>query len=339
VKSETRMSLKYSIIVCTYNRQNIIEICLKSICLLNKSGDCDFEVLIVDNNSTDATGATVREFLSCLSAELQGKWHYHLERSQGLSHARNRGISESQGEWLVFLDDECELDKEWLTRLHVKITINSPLMLGGPYRGKFLPSADRSDYARGYLEKYGDSHHLRDRWPSRWLQKPGLSGGNMAIRRDVLQTVGGFDPELGMSGTQMRYGEETELQLRILTRYGPRSIYYSPDLLLVHYIRPDKTGLRTSFHSCVQRARNVSNLQRDARNSKKLSVAELFSKIWILIRRLADLLVFLSVQYMQTIFTKGGISNPIYEAVQNGKLQACLQIGMTLFDQLGRRRP
>lgn len=324
------MTKMFSIIICTYNRAKILEICLNSVANLAKNDNFDYEVLIIDNNSTDDTKKTTEDLISTFPDDRQSGWAYHLETKQGLSHARNRGIAESRGDWLIFLDDECDVRADWLMRLQRIMDRENPVMLGGPYRGKFLPGVDRSRYAKGYLERYGDSYHLRDAWQERWLSKPGLSGGNMAIRRDLLEELGSFDPAFGMSGGKLRYGEETDLQLRILARHPVHSIYYSPDLELIHYIRPEKTGLRPSFESCVQRARNVATLQSSSRSRQNLSWLELLSQIWILIRRTAGLLAFLCVQYIQTLITRDNVVRPVYEAIHSGKLQAFLQIAITV---------
>jgi len=332
------MKTKFSIVICTYNRCKILEICLNSVALLEQHDGFDYEVLIVDNNSGDNTRETAETFVAALPETLRSKWSYHHETRQGLSHARNRGIAESRGDWLVFLDDECELEPDWLTRVHRIVKDKAPVMVGGPYRGRFLPDLDPSLYARGYLESYGDSHHLRDNWPEGWLTKPGLSGGNMAIKRDLLEQVGFFDPAFGMTGATMQYGEETELQMRVLAVFPGGGIFYSPDLELVHYIRPEKTGLRASFKSCVQRARNVASLQRSKTRLNRPTLSDQLSKVWILTRRGAGLTTFLGARFIRAGLSGDTFARPIYEAVHSGKLQAFLQIAMTVGELLRPER-
>ncbi|XHC10784.1 glycosyltransferase family 2 protein [Labrenzia sp. ac12] len=334
-----QMKTMFSIIICTYNRSDILSICINSIAKLNKNKNFDYEILIVDNNSKDATQKAVQDFFLTLPSIQRNKWSYHLERLQGLSNARNRGVSESRGNWLVFLDDECDVDADWLDRLYCVIGHKSPVMVGGPYRGKYLPEIDKRHYAKGFLEKYGDSYHIRDDWQERWLSKPGLSGGNMAIRRDLLEKVGTFDPNFGMSGSETRYGEETELQLRILALCPNNSIYFSPDLELIHYIRPEKTRLLASLQSCIQRAKNVANLQRSHPQYASSSSNLLLLKLWILVRRSFELMIFVAVQFLKAGVKRAPFSRPCYEVIYSGKLQALVQVAFSVVDIVRHNRP
>ncbi|HPH15918.1 MAG TPA: glycosyltransferase family A protein, partial [Bacteroidales bacterium] len=94
--------MKLSIIVSTYNRESYILDALMSL----KDQSCnygDYEVLIIDNNSTDTTPLLCMQFLQ-QKGELQA--HYYKETMQGLSYARNRGIALANGEIIAFLDDD-----------------------------------------------------------------------------------------------------------------------------------------------------------------------------------------------------------------------------------------
>lgn len=324
------MNPQYSLIICTYNRHKVLAICLESIARLVAPADVQFEVLLIDNNSQDATPQTFSDIRKGLPEDQSENWSYFLEKKQGLSHARNRGFDESSGKWLVFLDDECELEPDWIARLHREIEKHAPLMIGGPYRGKFLPNINLSDYAPDFLERYGDSYHLRDHWPGRWLLKPGLSGGNMAVRRDTLEKAGLFDPDLGMSGSKISYGEETELQIRILENKPDHSIYYSPELALVHYIRPEKTGVRQALVGCIQRAKNVANLKYAQISAEGKVRNALLPQSWILIRRFLALAFYFGSSFLRACFKRDFMSRPIYDAIYSGKLQALLQVALTI---------
>jgi glycosyltransferase involved in cell wall biosynthesis len=324
------MKTKYSIIVCTFNRCDILKICLDSIANLDVSAHSNVQVILVDNNSTDRTKHYFDKIANKFSPNSNFDWKYCFEIRQGLSHARNKGIAESHGEWLIFLDDECDLKRDWLLCLDYKIKAHSPMMIGGPYRGKFLPNIDKSRYARGFLERYGDSHHLRDSWLEGSLFKPGLSGGNMSIRREALEKVGLFDPDLGMSGKKIGYGEETEMQIRILEMAPQNGIFYSPDLALIHYIRPEKTNLRSGLVSCIQRAQNIAHLKYKELVSNDSIRSDLLPQIWILIRRFLALVVFAGSSFFRSCLRRDFMSRPVYEVIYSGKLQALLQVALTI---------
>lgn len=88
-------SLDVSIVICTFNRADLLRECLQS--LTNQNEDISrIPVIVVDNNSTDATAKTVREF----ERKLPGL-KYVFEPEQGLSHARNRGFKEAETKWVA----------------------------------------------------------------------------------------------------------------------------------------------------------------------------------------------------------------------------------------------
>ena len=93
---------KLSVIVCTYNRDKYIK---KTLRYLNEQSidPRAYEVLIIDNNSTDNTAVLCKDFIT---AGNHDHFHYYLEENQGHTHARNRGIKESKGEYIAFLDDD-----------------------------------------------------------------------------------------------------------------------------------------------------------------------------------------------------------------------------------------
>ncbi len=99
--------LSYSLIVCTYNRSDYLKETIESV-LSNSKDRNNFELVIIDNNSTDDTFATVQQYFHFLRLK------YYLEKEQGLSFARNRGIKEAKNEIIVFLDDDIDIDKDYL---------------------------------------------------------------------------------------------------------------------------------------------------------------------------------------------------------------------------------
>ena len=97
-----------SLSICTYNRSDSLRETLDSVCSLNNRERLT-EVLIVDNNSTDATAAIVASYASKLPIRRV------VETAQGLSYARNRALKEFKGEILLFTDDDVCLDVDWLS--------------------------------------------------------------------------------------------------------------------------------------------------------------------------------------------------------------------------------
>ena len=190
-----------------------------------------YEVIVVDNNSTDGT----RQHIVGI-----GRQHSHVrycfEAQQGLSHSRNTGFQAARGLYVAYIDDDCTVPQEWLDIAHQVIVHVAPAIFGGPYRPFY-----QSLKPRWYLDRYGTyddgpiSHVLdEDHY---------LSGTNLFIRRSLLEQLGGFNTAVGMAGTRLGYGEETSLQRRVRNEHPHEMIYYEPRLKVSHLVRPEKMRL------------------------------------------------------------------------------------------------
>jgi glycosyltransferase involved in cell wall biosynthesis len=223
-------SLLISVAVCTRNRGNMLRGLLED--LASQDIDpSDYEILIVDNNSSDETQSIARAF----HPENVNARYFH-EPFIGLSNARNRGWKEARGNYVAYVDDDCRIPGEWLKNAKDIIERHSPHVFGGPYHAYF--NSRRPKWFR-----YGDH------WPwdeERFLEIPefgGLTGGNIFILRTLLETLGGFDPNLGMKGNNLAYGEETELLKRISALKPTPLLYYDPKLTVKHLVAPEKMSM------------------------------------------------------------------------------------------------
>ena len=317
--------MRFSIIVCTYNRAPILELCGRSWEQLDALEHDTSELIVVDNNSSDSTQEVAASLVNRISARPGWSSVYRFEATQGLSAARNRGARDARGEWLVYIDDECIIPPNWLTRLDVHIRTKNPDMIGGPYKGKFLPGFEENAYPRAFQERFGDSHQRRDGWPDQWLTKPGLSGGNLAIRKETLIQLGGFNEGLGMSGAVIGYGEETELQVRLL-REGTRRIYYARDLELVHLVRPEKASVRAALSMARRRAQAVAMLQSaEAQMNGEQGFIRRLRLGWVCTRRCVELAVRLAASSAFAVVSGVPIATVVHEEVHSGRVQAALQ--------------
>ena len=119
----------FSVVICTYQRADLLKTALQSLC--QQSLDCaEYEVIVIDNNSTDHTQAIAEAFVNRLP-----NFKYHLEPNQGLSHARNRGWREAQGTYVAYIDDECKVPGRWLEAAKRLVDERNPGVLGGPFFG------------------------------------------------------------------------------------------------------------------------------------------------------------------------------------------------------------
>lgn len=242
-----------SLVICTYNREEILKVTLPSLLELIIPNDVELEVIIVDNNSNDNTSNFVKEFIARSNMNIS----YVFESIQGLSQARNTGYMRSKGEYIVYIDDECILPKKWLKEAVIIINNESPAFLGGPYFGKYLPGDD----SPWFKESYGDSYIIQYGLPNGSMQGKYLSGGNLFVRRDVFQKIGLFDVELGMDGETINYGEEVDFQKRFIEATENEVIWYDEKVFLWHSIRSEKMSMWFLFKDALIRGASTAELQ------------------------------------------------------------------------------
>jgi len=213
-----------SVIVCTYNRRDLLAGCLQS---LGGQLLCParFEVVVVDNNSDDDTAAVVARHRAMLP-----NLRYVFEPTQGLSHARNRGSAVAVGTHLVYVDDDTRLPATYLSCVLDTIERNQPDLLGGPvypFYTEAKPPWFKDHYEiRKYTEVSGFSTTC------------GVSGMNFVIRKDLLGHLGGFDPSLGMRGAEQGFGEERKVleTYRAVTPLDQQRVYYDLDCMVLHHV-------------------------------------------------------------------------------------------------------
>lgn len=224
-----------SVVLCTYNRYELMAAALRSVCEQTMN-PFSYEVIVVDNNSTDRTKQYVAEVSGRHARVL-----YCFEGKQGLSHSRNTGFRTARGRYVAYIDDDCTVPKEWLAIAQEIIERIGPALFGGPYHPSY-----NSPKPRWYRDGYG-SYDCGSTARSLSTNEY-LTGTNMFIRRAVLEQLGGFSPEVGMAGQQLGYGEEIAIQ-RLYRRECPSEIiHYDPRLGVSHLVRPEKMTLLWCAH-------------------------------------------------------------------------------------------
>ena len=132
-------TMTISFIICTYNRERYIYECLSR--LAKNTAQAGWEIVLVNNNSTDKTAAECERFVKDYKPE---NYRYFVEKQQGLSFARNRGIAEAKGEWLVFLDDDAMVEPDYIANLQRNIeTHPEAKAFGGPIEPFFEGEAPK----------------------------------------------------------------------------------------------------------------------------------------------------------------------------------------------------
>jgi glycosyltransferase involved in cell wall biosynthesis len=187
-----------------------------------------WEVLVVDNNSTDLTRQVVEGFVS----QYPGRFRYAFEPRPGKSHALNSAIRDADAGILAFMDDDVRVEPDWL-RLLTRIFDNPEYAGAG---GRILPESEFSPPA--WLEtsaRYSLAPlAMFDLGPTagRLLEPP--FGTNMAFRREVFARYGDFRRDLGpQPGSEIR-SEDTEFGMRVLR--GGEHLWYEPAAVVRHVI-------------------------------------------------------------------------------------------------------
>lgn len=248
--------MDFTVIICTYNRSRGLPACIRKLAEQRGVESLDWEVLIVDNNSSDDTRLTVER----LAAEEPIKIRYAFESQQGLNYARNHGMQASDGKYFCYVDDDILVDPNWLASLYSALEANDADAVGGRIHldpGIRLPGWINEDM-RGFLgyQDYGDSPFRMDgveRYPH---------GGNMSFNRRVVDKIGGFNPNLGRKGEGRKRGElfkgaETDYFHRLAATADAR-IFYEPRSIVYHQILPHqlerKYFLTLHFNAGFQKA-------------------------------------------------------------------------------------
>lgn len=225
--------IQFSVIFCTYNREEYIYNALKSIAEQNVDV-ASYEILLVDNNSNDGTKQLCEKFQKNYP---QVNYKYFLETNQGLSYARNRGVAESQGEVLVFVDDDATAFDGYLKSIDdLFTTYPDASACGGPIVPVY--EIEKPSWLSPYTEQLlgGALYEGAEVKPFKNGKFPG--GGNSAFRREVFDKYGLFNVDLGRKGTGLIGAEEKDLYDR-LTRGGEK-FYYLPGMGIHHYIPAKK---------------------------------------------------------------------------------------------------
>ncbi|MDP8255115.1 MAG: glycosyltransferase family A protein [Candidatus Alcyoniella australis] len=223
--------VKLSIIVCTYNRSALLERCLLSLIVAQQKRP--FELLVIDNNSTDDT-ATVIQRLAARAQQADIALRWFNEPEQGLSAARNRGFHEAAGAFVAYLDDDAFVDQHWIERALEMIHGLEPdvLLLGAKVTPE--PGFAAPEWMPDALVRKPPAD-LDERFVVADQARSLIAGSNMIFRKHALERLGGFDPQLGRIADRQRAAEETELFYRLerigRMRYTPRLVVFHPAVI------------------------------------------------------------------------------------------------------------
>jgi len=253
-----------SLIICSYNRAHNLDACFKHLLAQKNSDDITWELILVDNNSTDDTRAVVEKYANESALNIR----YSFEAQQGLSYARNHGIALAEGTWVAFIDDDIRVSDVWLKTLHDTFRQHDCDAVGGRIHiesPQSLPQWISTDMY-GFLghQDFGAQAHQMDGYNEFPF------GGNMAVHRRVFDNIGVFNTQLGRRGEgnksdELFKGEETDFFHRLADTGG--HFRYHPDLLVLHKILPYQ--LEKKFFLTLHKNAGILKAQQDTRLHKR----------------------------------------------------------------------
>lgn len=232
-----------TVVVCTRDRPAMLEACLAS---LAGQARPPGQVVVVDNSA--------RRSAEAVAAGRPGVTYVHEPRP-GLSIARNAGIAAASGQFVAFTDDDVELPESWtgeIVRAFVDPAVDAvtglvlPARLDTPAQRAF--ELDLGGFTQRYFPLRFDAAFLeatRAMGPQVWRIG---AGANMAFRRRLFASLGGFDERLGAGASGC--SEDSEYWYRILAAGG--TCLYEPRAHVFHHHREDWAGLRRQFRAYMK---------------------------------------------------------------------------------------
>ncbi len=220
-------TLLVSVVICTHNRARYLRETIRSLASQTLRREC-FEILVVDNASTDETRCTVLEELSHVK-----NIRYIYEPVLGLAHARNTGWRNAKGQYVAYLDDDGLACQTWVERIvEAFATVNpAPGCVGGRVDPiwESPPPAWISDDLASLLAVVNWSHR-----PIFLSGEQYLAGVNMAFPRALLAELDGFHPGVDRLGKKLLSNGDILIE-RLLEAKG-YGIFYDPNILVRHFV-------------------------------------------------------------------------------------------------------
>lgn len=238
-----------SVAICTYNRWSLLKRTLDSLFSQSAPSAINWELLVIDNASTDSTASEVKALLPA-HPELK----YFSEPNPGISFARNKALRKFRGDLLCFLDDDATVEKDYIEKIYKAWKDEEWGMAGGrivsdfqiepPAWVKKLPPR----LTNGPLCVFdnGEQHEL---------MKPYAvpTGCNMLLTREAIKLIGDFDTALGRKGKSLRGGDDTSYGLRAWK--AGLKIGYCGSITVRHYVSDERLNrwyfIRWKFHAAL----------------------------------------------------------------------------------------
>ena len=224
-----------TIAIPTHNRARLLRRTLESLARISTPPGTPVELLIINNNCTDHTPAVVSE----LAPQLPFPVRMVVEHQPGLNHGRNRALSESAYEHIVYFDDDVEVSRGWLEGYCEGVERLQADCVVGPVNPVFeqeIPPYMTPVIIASLSSPYSTKGDLMMRLADDVAHE--VPGCNFGVRKPVATEIGGFSAELDRVGSALLAGGDSEFGAR-LARAGKR-VVYQPRCSIAHIISPEK---------------------------------------------------------------------------------------------------
>lgn len=226
-----------SVVICTYNRHELLAAALESL-LLQAPSDFVYEVIVVDNNSTPETRALVDEI-----ARRDARVRYVREPRQGNAYARNTGVAEARAPIIAYLDDDVTVRSNWVEIIKTTFAETDADFIGGRVLPRWEepppPWLSEKNWAPIAALDYGDA-------PLSLTQANPLCllTANIAFRKEVFEKFGGFSTNVQREKDTIGSLEDHEFLVRLF-RAGVVGLYL-PEMIVDAYVGRER--MTKSYH-------------------------------------------------------------------------------------------
>jgi glycosyltransferase involved in cell wall biosynthesis len=238
-----------SVAICTWNRCGLLRQTLQRLTEIAVPPGFQWEVMVVNNNSSDATNEVAAAFSGVLPLRLLE------ERRPGTSYARNLALSDAEGDYLAFIDDDVLVADQWLAALHDAATRHPGVQaFSGPIEPWFTTAPDPELMAA--FPALANGFCGLDYGPAEIRLRPGqpLFTANLAIARRAAEGLR-FNPALGGTAGSGVCGEDVDFMARLAARGG--TVVWIPQMGVKHYVDPSRMTLEYLTRFYYDRGRTV----------------------------------------------------------------------------------
>jgi glycosyltransferase involved in cell wall biosynthesis len=208
-----------TVVLPTFNRAAMLRGALQSLLHQRTDGLFSYEVVVVDNDSTDETKAVVQEIAAISATPVR----YLFDPIHGVASARNKAIRETQGDWLAFFDDDETALDNWLIELYQVAVEKAAACVGGAV---YLDVSEEELARLGPLGREALREAKFDGQVRKYCRKENPGSGNMLVSRRVFETIGLFDCDL------LRGGSDYDFAIRM--RRAGVSMWFTPHAIIMH---------------------------------------------------------------------------------------------------------